>query len=336
MTDGLHAHDRPADLVLARVHLRTGSLSLARAELETLAGRDELDVDGLLDLAEARWRTGDLTGAGEAAVASLDGDDGPLIALVVAAEAAAARGRPTEARRLIGRALTLADGSIDAVFAGMPRAAAWPPDASAPPPAATTLFDPPTGPESAAGRSTSRGPAPSTRSDPESDADAGPHDEGSSTDAVPDPLSIGLWDAGSLGDDAVAPEEPEVGETLSPDLAATAEQAARDDALAETDLPFGDEELERGRAALASGDIEAAAVHLSFVLRLTPALAAVVVEVVADRGEPALAFVRGDAYRLVGREAEALRSYADAVRPTDPDPDPDPDPPDPPPEGDPA
>jgi hypothetical protein len=129
-------------------------------------------------------------------------------------------------------------------------------------------------------------------------------------------------------------DEPEASETHSPDLAATAERVAQDDALAETDLPFGDEELERGRAALASGDIDAAAVHLSFVLRLTPALAAVVVEVVADRGEPVLAFVRGDAYRLVGREVEALRAYADAVRPTDPDPDPDP--PDPPPEGDPA
>src|SRR6476661_3109975 len=59
---------RHPDLVLARLHLRLGSLALARAELETLAGQDALDEDGLVDLAEARWRTGDIAGAGEAAV----------------------------------------------------------------------------------------------------------------------------------------------------------------------------------------------------------------------------------------------------------------------------
>ena len=34
-----------------------------------------------------------------------------------------------------------ATGSIDAIFAGMPRSAAWPPDADEPPPTAPTLFD---------------------------------------------------------------------------------------------------------------------------------------------------------------------------------------------------
>ena len=134
---------RDPDLVLARLHLRLGSLALARAELETLAGRDALDEAGLLDLAEARWRTGDIAGAGEAAVAALDEEEGPLLALVVAAEAAAARGRPTEARRLADKAMEAAAGSIDALFAGMPRAAVWPPDAAAPPPSPTTMFDPP-------------------------------------------------------------------------------------------------------------------------------------------------------------------------------------------------
>jgi hypothetical protein len=52
---------------LARLHLRTGLLRLARVELEELAGQGELDTDGVLDLAEARWRTGDLRGAAEAA-----------------------------------------------------------------------------------------------------------------------------------------------------------------------------------------------------------------------------------------------------------------------------
>ncbi|MBA2757423.1 MAG: hypothetical protein H0U37_08285, partial [Chloroflexi bacterium] len=87
---------READLLLAGVHLRLGSLALARSELEALAGRDGLDEPGLVDLAEARWRSGDLEGAGEAADAAIHDGEGPLLALIVAAEAAAARGRPTE------------------------------------------------------------------------------------------------------------------------------------------------------------------------------------------------------------------------------------------------
>ncbi len=78
-------------------------------------------------------------------MAALTDEEGPLLALVVAAEAAAARGRPTEARRLAGKAMAEAAGSIDAIFAGMPRGSAWPPDAAAPPPAPTTMFDSPRG-----------------------------------------------------------------------------------------------------------------------------------------------------------------------------------------------
>jgi len=51
-TAASEADTRPADLALARIHLRLGSLGLARAELEALAGQDALDADGLLDLAE--------------------------------------------------------------------------------------------------------------------------------------------------------------------------------------------------------------------------------------------------------------------------------------------
>ena len=117
---------RDLDLALARIHLRTGSLGLARAELEALAGAGSLDDDGLADLAEARWRTGDLAGAGDAAQAHLAAGGEALVALVVAAEATAALGRPGEARSLAGRALERADLQIDFVFAGMPRSPIWP------------------------------------------------------------------------------------------------------------------------------------------------------------------------------------------------------------------
>lgn len=276
------AADRSADLVLAGVHLRLGSLALARAELETLAGRDALDIDGIVDLAEARWRTGDVEGAGEAATLVLDEEEGPLVALIVAAEAAAARGRPTEARRLAAKALAAANGSIDRIFAGMPRSPAWPPDPAAPPPAPTTMFDPPHGvgtrPDAtrasrrpAARRSTTAAEAPTATTE-------------SPRLAAPSDGAIGLWG--------------EEGDTHLP---------------ADAALPGVAEALDQGRAALAAGDLVEASVQLALVLRLSTPLAPAVLDLVADRIEPELAFVRGDAYRLVGRELDARRAYAQAT-----------------------
>jgi hypothetical protein len=119
---------RDPALRAARIHLRTGSLALARAELESLAGTAGLDDEGLLDLAEVRWRTGDLSGAGEAANAYLAAGRATALALAIAAEATIALGRPSEARRLVGRALEAADGSLEPLFAGMPRSPIWPHD----------------------------------------------------------------------------------------------------------------------------------------------------------------------------------------------------------------
>jgi tetratricopeptide (TPR) repeat protein len=122
------AEERPLDLTLAGLHLRTGSLGLARAELEALAGAGLLDPDGLADLAEARWRTGDLAGAGDAAHAHLDGGGESLVALVVAAEATAEVGRPSEARSFAAQALERLDRPLERILAGMPRSPIWPAD----------------------------------------------------------------------------------------------------------------------------------------------------------------------------------------------------------------
>lgn len=315
---------RGSDLALARLHLRLGSLALARAELETLAGRDALDQDGLVDLAEARWRTGDIAGAGEAAVAAMDDEDGPLLALVVAAEAAAARGRPTEARRLADRAMEVANGSIDLLFAGMPRAAVWPPDAAAPPPSPTTMFDPPRRAPSVVhrhpmphGEAAADAPAPGVMGEapvePSGDADAS---------------TIGLWEA-----TAAAP-----GADVAPDLATDVEAGGEADDPG--DLPVGDTELGLGRAALDAGDGDEAAFRLGLVLRVSPALAPAVLDLVQGRTERGMTLVRGDAYRLVGREIEARRAFAEAAHggswpPPAPDSSTDPST-DPTPEGDPA
>ena len=139
------AGERDIDLVVARLHLKLGSLQLARAELEEMAGRGILDDEGLVDLAEARWRTGDLTGAGEAANVALGAGSEAVVALVISAEATAAAGRPAEARRLASRALELADLSVTDVFAGMPRASIWPIEPGTP-----TVAEPLFGAEAAA------------------------------------------------------------------------------------------------------------------------------------------------------------------------------------------
>jgi hypothetical protein len=108
------------DLRLAHVHLRMGALELARAELESFAGRGSLDPQALLDLAEVRWRTGDLPGAGVAASAYLGTDDSGTLALVIAAEAAAAVGHPGDARRLAQEALERLEEASVAGVADVP------------------------------------------------------------------------------------------------------------------------------------------------------------------------------------------------------------------------
>ena len=114
---------------MAHLHLRTGLPALARVELETLAGRGELGAPALADLAEARWRGGDLSGAAEAARVHLDQGGDQVLAEVVIIESLAAAGDHRDARRLAQRVLARADvdgAALDRVFAGHPRSSAWP------------------------------------------------------------------------------------------------------------------------------------------------------------------------------------------------------------------
>jgi hypothetical protein len=127
---------------LARLHLKTGSLTTARAELEMLASRDSLDMTALLDLAEARWRTGDLDGAGDAATAYLADGGTEALGFVIAAEAAATGNRQADARRHTEEALARHLSELDRVFAGMPRKAMWPPSAWAAGAPATPTVEP--------------------------------------------------------------------------------------------------------------------------------------------------------------------------------------------------
>ena len=227
---------------LACVHLRVGMFGLARAELETLAARGGLDVPALADLAEVRWRTGDLVGAGEAADAYLEAGGEELVAVCVAAEAAAAAGRMADARNLAARVLARGRDRLDELFAGQPRSNIWPPE---PQPGGL----PPGRPEEAAG------PAP---------APAG--------------------------------------------TAAGATYASGD--LADVE------------ARLARGDLAGTATRLALVLRSRPALAPAVLtmadealRMVSPGPEAAsIHLVRGDAYRLMGRETLATEAFQQASR----------------------
>ncbi len=267
---------RSASLVLARIHLRLGSLALSRAELEILAGEGTLDATGQVDLAEARWRTGDLAAAGAAASVALEaGDDGP-VALAIAAEAAAALGRPNEARRLANLAIERVGGPVDGLFAGMPRSAVWPADVDESPPTAGTLFHQETP------------PAVSLRAgdtDPSVTAARAPVSGG---DERQDPvtggsMTLGLWDADG------GHEVPR------------------------NDLPDPAGELDAARAALLAGAIDEAVLRFALALRLAPSLAPAILEATDGIAGPAVSVVRGDAYRQLGLEAEARRAYAAAA-----------------------
>lgn len=65
-----------------------------------------------------------------------------------------------------------------------------------------------------------------------------------------------------------------------------------------------------GRGALAAGDVTTAALRLGVALRLDPGFAEGVLDALGDWSrDPSLALVAGDAFRLLGREAEALDAF---------------------------
>jgi hypothetical protein len=279
---------RDPDLILARIHLLLGSLSLARTELETLAGMGTLDDEAIRDLAEARWRTGDLVGAGEAATAWLESHPDDVLGLVISAESQAAIGRPTEARRLAGRAVELADGSLDPVFAGMQRSAIWPVEAGTAIGPVGVLFD-----DLHPGPHVVR-PVPPARSGAVRGAGDDRSGIGTGTGTGIDPFEPGV-PAALLG-----------GQSLWGDDTTGADAAEAD--LLDPSVLF-----HRARVALETGQTGDAATALILALRASPSLAPAILDLLAGRGEPILALVRGDAQRIVGREVEAMRDHATAV-----------------------
>jgi hypothetical protein len=271
---------RSDDLRLARVHLRCGAYTLARVELETLAGADRLDRAGILDLAEVRWRTGDLAGADAAASAWLeDGDEpGPdgALAHAISAEAAADRGAPGDAAAHVAAAAAgLGDrGAWEALLAGILPRATWPWSVEEPAPPDEPPLEAAWGPAAAAqGLPVAAAPVLVTGAAP-------------TTEAATGVLLAGV---------PVSPSAAELVRAGAPLLAVAPDRAAILLALA----------LRADRAAaeavLAALDAAAAA----------PA---------AQAGGPppeavaALAFVRAEALRAAGRHEESRIAYASAER----------------------
>lgn len=279
---------------LARLHLRVGMLPLALAELEDLERRGQLDGQTRSLLAEARWRSGEAEGAAAAARAHLDAGGSDPVALCIAAEAAAAEGRPGEARSLMDRLGPPDAAALDALFAGMPRRAFWP---SAPVDGGEeeTLFGEMG--RATGGRAEGAAASPDrTRIETPKPARAEPRES-----AIPGPKQVldateRLWpDAATSAQDASAsPARDRRGEAI---------RALAQDPVAE---------LQRARAELPA-DPDRALLRLAITLRLDATLAPAVLDLIAGRSEPAAALIRGDAQRLLGRHLEAEAAFASAA-----------------------
>jgi hypothetical protein len=300
------------DLRMARVHLRMGQLTLARAELEDLYRRDALDVVGLAVLAEARWRTGEGPAAADAALAHLEAGGSDDVAVCIAAEAMAAEGRPAEARMLMDRLPQSDATTLDALFAGMPRRAFWPAG-----PVDRSDLDElrrETDARAAAGRRGGiRAPAPGAQDAPPAEAypppaaaaaasgQAGSPLGAPPTDrrSVPGPREVleataaGAWGAGRQH----APAH--VGATGRPSRGH--ERRVKGQMDPATELAAAREEL--------SSRPERAILRLSLVLRHDPTFAPAVLDILHLRREPTAALVRGDAQRLLGRHMEAEAAF---------------------------
>ncbi len=273
---------------LATLHLHLGGLALALAELEDLHRRDELDTAGLADLAEARWRSGDLSAAAGAAADHLAAGGSRPIARVIAAEAAIAAGRPGEARAQVETLGGIEAEALDHLFAGMPRRAFWPsaPTAAVGPEATLFGADRPAGP-----------PRPGASADPGARA--------------PVPTGPGFGDAGD------GFETPGFWGEDEPGLARRGQaRLGRRDARSPAEPVEPAVELARAREELASADAAVAAqglTRLGLALRQAPALAPEVLRALGPRDEVAALLLRGDACRLLGRHLEAEAAFMAAA-----------------------
>jgi hypothetical protein len=272
----LFLDDPSLQIRLARIHLKTGSLALARAELETLAGRHQLDTDAHVDLAEARWRTGDLLGAGEAAAAYLANGGQEAIGFVISAEAAAMSNQHAEARRLAEEAQGRQLAELDPLFAGITRRATWKSKSWS-----STSVAAPVEPEVAQPIEFVAEPV-----EPEAEPEQA---EVAQVEPVPAPV-----------EPSAEVPKPAAAEAPPAEMPVARPAANAMDASTETAA---------GRLYLEAGDPMMAALHFGVAIRLSPESASAILEAIGDRQELPLQMVRGDALRVLGLEVDAGKAY---------------------------
>ena len=237
----------------------------------------------MADLAEVRWRSGDLEGAAEAARAhQASGGDEPLAAMIIA-EDMVRTGNEDDANPIAGSLYERVGGAVDVLFAAEPRSPIWPPP-----------------------------------------------DEGWMPVGAAEPGHWGLLVGGSeVAEPAadtwrlLAIEQPASAPTLTPigrGAVGHPGGAGSTGAVVISGRIAG-AELETVDQAIAAGDVAAAVARLGVLLRLDPALAPVILSS-ADRAAAAVPagsrhlsaihLVRGDAYRILGRDNEAAAAYQTA------------------------
>jgi hypothetical protein len=285
---------RAADARLARVHLRVGLMPLARAALEQMAGAGTLDREALADLAEVRWRSGDLEGAAEAARAHLASGGVEPMAHLVLAEDLHRRGHEHDAHQHAAAVITQVGGAVDMLFAGEPRGDLWPPadeswmDRRSDWPGCCGLL---------VGGGEVSAPDPHTW--------------------TPVPLALPQAVPG-MGQPPRAPLEQMA--SAAPGGPTSPGRPSPIAAAVMSGRAAGDE-LKAAERAVAEGRIPAAAERLALLLRQDHALAPVILTVASQAaataalGSPGLAAIhvlRGDAFRILGRETEADAAFAQA------------------------
>ena len=288
---------RTADARLSRLHLRGGLLTLARAELEQMAGAGTLDREALVDLAESRWRSGDLEGAAEAAQAHLaTGGDEPMAHLIVA-EHAEREGRILDARQRATLVQQRVGEGIERLFAGEQRSTVWP-------------VGSPSWMDTRAGDLGRYGLLVGGREVADPDPGTWP----------PAPATMGQ----EVGPLAASAAGRAASRMRTPGLAGTAAITAQ---LHEASREAA-RHLDAAEHDLARGDLGAMVDRLALLLRLDAALAPVILSI-AERAistaqapgdlaratnTASLQLLRGDIYRGLGRDAEAADAYQEALR----------------------
>ena len=301
---------RSTDARLARLHLRGGLLTLARAELEHMAGVGTLDSEALVDLAEARWRSGDLEGAAEAAQAHLANDGTEPLAHLILAEALDRHGHLIDARAHSSKVVERVGPGVDRLFAGEPRSTAWPASDG------SQMF-------TDANELGRRGllVAGFETGDPE----ALPWEPAPPPAPLPDRRSPVTSQTGTFaargGPDAWS-RLPGAQPARPPGLGARVGPGSSMRELLDSGHAAG-LELEAVEQQVERGELDEVAERLALLLRMDRALAPVILSlanrVVAaspheDARLAALHMLRGDIYRGLGRDVEATAAYRESMR----------------------